>query len=410
MNPLVGRGLRVQYLEVCRAKINQGYSAVTRSVLVSLVLAVAAFAAVTVARALDHVTLRRDNKETTVEGRTLVTAQDGGILLEGRDGVLWPVTPEEQVKVTSDKTPFAPLSREELARQLLAGLPRGFEVHETQNYLILYNTSKGYAQWCGSLFERLFLAFNNYWERRGFQLAKPEFPLVAIVFAERSTYVKYSQPELGEAADAIIGYFSLRTNRMTMYDLTGVEQFARTLDRRASAAQINQILARPDAERTVATIVHEATHQIAFNCGLHQRFSDCPLWFSEGIAVYFEAPDLNSSKGWKTIGAVNRVRLEQFRSYLKARPADSLVSLISKDDRLRGTKTAPDAYAEAWALTYFLNRQRPKEYVDYLSMLSKKKPLFWDDPEARLSEFKAAFGEDLGALDAEFLRFMAKVR
>ncbi len=233
---------------------------------------------------------------------------------------------------------------------------------------------------------------------------------MAIVFAERSTYVKYSQPELGEAADAIIGYFSLRTNRMTMYDLTGVEQFARALDRRASATQINQILARPDAERTVATIVHEATHQIAFNCGLHRRFSDCPLWFSEGIAVYFEAPDLNSAKGWKTIGAVNRVRLEQFRSYLKVRPADSLVSLVSKDDRLRGTKTAPDAYAEAWALTYFLNKQRPKEYVDYLSMLSKKKPLFWDEPETRLSEFKAAFGEDLGALDAEFLRFMAKVR
>ncbi len=123
MNPLVGRGHCVQYLEVCRAKINQGYLAVTRSVLVSLVLAVAAIAAAPAARALDHVTFRRDNKETTVEGRTLVTAQDGGILLEGRDGVLWPVTPEEQVKVTSDKTPFAPLSREELAGNSWPGFP-----------------------------------------------------------------------------------------------------------------------------------------------------------------------------------------------------------------------------------------------------------------------------------------------
>lgn len=362
------------------------------------------------ATALDHVVLRRENQETAVSGRIVVTAEDGGILLLGRDGVLWAVPPKEQVKVTSDATPFEPMSREELSRQVLAELPRGFEVHETANYLIFHNTSKAYAQWCGSLFERLFLSFTNYWERRGFQLSKPEFPLVAVVFAERKTYAQFSQGELGAAADSIIGYFSLRTNRMTMYDLTGVEQFSRALDRRPSAAQLNQILARPDAERTVATVVHEATHQIAFNCGLHQRFSDCPLWFSEGIAVFFETPDLTSAKGWKTVGAVNRVRLEQFRAYLKDRPADSLATLISKDDRLRNTKTAPEAYAEAWALTYFLNKQRPKEYVQYLAMLSKKKPLFWDEPETRLAEFRAAFGQDLKALDEEFLRFMAKVR
>jgi len=55
----------------------------------------------------------------------------------------------------------------------------------------------------------------------------------------------------------------------------------------STGAQIKQILAQPDALQTVSTIVHEATHQIAFNCGLHTRLSDCPVWFSEGIAMYF---------------------------------------------------------------------------------------------------------------------------
>jgi hypothetical protein len=56
-----------------------------------------------------------------------------------------------------------------------------------------------------------------------------------------------------------------------------------------------------------------------------------------------------------------------------------------------------------------LIRQKPKEYVAYLQALSKKGPLVWDEPEERLAEFKAAFGE-LDKLDAEFLRQMQKVR
>jgi hypothetical protein len=164
---------------------------------------------------------------------------------------------------------------------------------------------------------------------------------------------------LGDAAESIIGYFSLRTNRMTMYDLTGAAGTSRRNSRSRSAAQINQLLARPEAARTTATVVHEATHQIAFNCGLHARYSDCPLWFSEGIAIYFETPDLRSARGWRNIGAVNRPRLVRFRQYLRHRPADSLRTLLAGDDRFRDPRQSLDAYAEAWALTYFLIRGVP---------------------------------------------------
>ena len=107
---------------------------------------------------------------------------------------------------------------------------------------------------------------------------------------------------------------------------------------------------------------------------------------------------------------MNRPRLVQFRRYLNKRPADSLVTLVTDDKRFRDTGRSLDAYAEAWALTYFLIKQRSRQYVAYLAMLSKKKPMIWDEPKTRLAEFKAAFGDDLEALDKEFLRFMAKVR
>jgi hypothetical protein len=194
-----------------------------------------------------------------------------------------------------------------------------------------------------------------------------------------------------------------------MYDLTGVESANRYGRPVGTIKQINQILIQPEAERQVATVVHEATHQIAYNCGMHARYSDCPLWLSEGIAIFFETPDLKSSKGWRGVGAVSWLRLERFRQYLGRRPADSLTTLIADDRRFRDTAHNLDAYAEAWALTYYLIRRYPDEYVEYLKALGKKKPLIDDGPAARLDEFQKAFG-DLQRLDAEFLRYMQRVR
>ena len=360
------------------------------------------------AAGLDRVTLMRDGQRIEVEGRVEVEARDGGLMLLARDGVIWTVQPDELVERTSDDAPFEPMSRDELSRRTLAELPPGFDVYRTANYMIFYDTSKGYAQWCGSLFERLYRQFENYWSRKGFSPVKPKLPLVAVVFADKQSYVKFAEAELGDAAGSIIGYYSFRSNRMVMYDLTGLGSSNRTGRGASSMSGINKLLSQPAAAQTTATIVHEATHQIAFNRGLHARYSDCPLWFIEGIAVFFETPDLRNSKGWRTIGAVNRPRLARFREYQRRRPKDSLHKLISDDSRFRKTDTSLDAYAETWALTYFLLRQRSQQYVEYLKMLSQKKPLIWDSPESRIEQFERIFG-DLDKLDAEFLRSMGKV-
>ena len=322
--------------------------------------------------------------------------------------MFWRILPEELVAHTHNDAPFHAYSAQEIAARLLPQLPKGFEVNATTHYLIVHDTSRAYAQWCGALFERLYMAFRNYWTKRGFELTEPQFPLVAVVFADRATYLKHSRGELGDAGESILAYFSLDTNRMTMYDLTGTERVGRG-SRGGTSAQINQILARPEAQLAVATIVHEATHQIAFNSGLHARLSDCPMWFSEGIAVYFETPDLHSAKGWSGIGAINRPRLTQFQQCLRSRPRDSLTTLIGENKRFRDPNQALDAYAEAWALTYFLMKQRPKQYIDYLKLLSAKKPLIEDSPETHIRQFEQCFGS-LKQLDSEFLRYMGRVR
>lgn len=358
--------------------------------------------------AVEQVKLVQKQKEITLEGRVETSAQDGGLLVLARDGVLWTVQPNELVSRSSDKTPFAPLSADEISTKLLAQLPRGFNVHRTTHYVILYNTSRDYGGWCGALFERLYMAFRNYWSRKGLELSEPPFPLVAIVFSSEESFREYGRAEVGEGIRSIIGYYHLQTNRMVMYDLTGSDGGQGT--RGGAGARIARILAQPDAEINVATIVHEATHQIAFNCGLHVRCSDCPRWFSEGIAIYFETPDLRSTKGWTTIGALNRNRQSQFLESLKHRPPRALSTMLSDDKLFGDSKEALDAYAQAWALTYFLIRQHPKEYLTYQKFLGLKQPMMWDSPEQRLRDFKMAFGDDLNRLDAEFVRYMLRAK
>ena len=361
------------------------------------------------AAALDYVTRTEGSQPRQLDGRIEIEAEDGGVLLLSRDGALWPIPKEEIAERRKDDKPFAPLSREELAKKVTANLPAGFRVHSTKHYLICYNTSPAYAEWVGGLYERLFAAFYNYWQRRKVELREPEFPLVALVFDSRSSYAEYARHELGSATGSIIGYYSLKSNQVNMYDLTGIEELKFSGDR-SSSARINAILSQPAAERTVATIVHEATHQIAFNSGLQTRYADIPFWVSEGIAIYFETPDLASVRGWRNIGGVNRVNLLNFRKSLKGRPQEALARLISDDKRFRDPKSAADAYAEAWALNYFLLRTHEKEYVEYTKELSQLSPLVEEGAEFRLAMFKKHFGDDLPKLDAEFLRYMRGVQ
>jgi hypothetical protein len=361
------------------------------------------------ALALEHVGYRREGQDSQVTGKLIVKAEDGGLLILARDGQLWAIEPQELLDHKSDAQAFEPLTPKELGEQTLTGLPGGFEVYTTTHFVICHNTTRAYAQWCGALFERLHAGFTNFWTRRGLKLHEPEFPLVCIVFADASAYHRFAAAELGDSAKHIVAYYSLQSNRVTMYDLTGDQAIRRFGDRRGSTNQINQMLGRPEAERMVATVIHEATHQIANNTGLSQRFADVPLWVSEGVAVYFEAPDLSNSKGWKTIGEVNRPRLAAFRESLPRRSNNSLVTLVADDKRLRDPRQGPQAYAESWALTYFLIRQKPKEYLAYMERMAAKRPLVPDSPDDRLAEFKAAFG-DLDRLEADFLRHMQRVK
>ncbi|MEX0612051.1 MAG: DUF1570 domain-containing protein, partial [Pirellulales bacterium] len=351
----------------------------------------------------EELAFQHDGRQRTVQARVVVETGDGGLLVEADDGVLWTIERDELIGRQRRDSSFEPLTHQELADRLLAELPGSFRAHTTPHYVVCYNTSRAYAQWTSSLLERLYKAFTNYWENQGLEVRDPEFPLPVLVFADRQMYNQASREDLPGGSGGIIGYYSLRSNRINMFDLTGAEALRGERKRRGSLREINQMLSQPAAVPLVATIVHEATHQIAFNCGLSARYANIPLWLCEGMAVYFEAPDLSSTRGWRGIGRVNYPRLNTFLDNLPNWREDSLEQLLASDRRFRDPQQAVNAYADAWALNYYLIRYESDAYADYLKMLAKKRPLMEDDPQTRLAEFRQHFG-DLRRLEQEFLK------
>lgn len=296
-----------------------------------------------------------------------------------------------------------------LAEKVIAIMPAGTKSIQTDHFVVCYNTSDVYARWNANLYERMYNGMRRFWKEKGVEIHEPRFPMVALIFSTRDEYLEYAQQDF-KGAEGTFGYYTQTTNRLATFDLTGIEGMIPPGMRVQREELITEIFSRPEAERQVATILHEACHQIAFNTGLQKRLGDYPLWVSEGIATFFESPDFSSSSGWGGTGKVNRYNLVNLRRYATQRPNDSLLKLLSDDSLLRQADTATAAYAESWGLTFFLIKRRPKQYVEYLKLLEAYPLGQKVDPKQRVADFKKCFGDDLDKLNKEFVRFIGTLQ
>ncbi|MEZ6069026.1 MAG: DUF1570 domain-containing protein [Pirellulales bacterium] len=324
-----------------------------------------------------------------VEGKPLAWSA-AEVTLLGRDGRLYEFPPTEAQDFSRLPTPFSSYSASEIRGQLYRELGNEFEITGTGHYLVAH--PRGTGELWAQRFEDIYRAFVHYFSVRDMHLGTPEFPLVAIVWPTQADFVRYAAKEGTPVTRNILGYYSPTTNRIAVYDIGAGDS--------------------DDAQwaENMATVVHEATHQAAFNTGVHNRLSVSPLWIVEGLGTMFEAPGI-----WDNVrhrgrrDELNVGRLAEFKQWIaNGRPAEgALEPFVGSDELFRSDMTA--AYAQAWALTYFLVSTRPQDYRRYLSKVAAR-PDFSDyTAPQRLADFTAVFGRDLNMLDVQFVRFVDRL-
>jgi len=199
-------------------------------------------------------------------------------------------------------------------------------------------------------------------------------------------------PEEGNAAPrGVLGYYHIASNRINLYDMAG----------QADSGNWRQ---------NAAVLIHEATHQTAFNTGVHSRYAPPPRWLAEGLAMLFEAPGVyDAHNNTCPADRVNQDRLRGFRQGVAPRHRPQLLAAMVASDELFHTNPGA-AYAEAWALSFFLVETAPHKYTDYLKRTAARPPFSDYSSAERTADFAAIFGADWRMLEARFLRFMEGVR
>jgi hypothetical protein len=354
---------------------------------------------------LEYIEFRDYGVVRKESGEVLIEASDG-LVFKSRDGQYFVITPENMINRTEDDKPFQAYSMKEHIRRLELEFPRaaGYSVMERPHFLIVYTTSRGFAQWYSRILERVCNGFKNYWSIRGLRLTDPEFPLVTIIYSNRDDFFKHAESEGLNLSRNILAYYSKLTNRVVLCDLAGFESAGKN-DRKS----ISQYLRQPEALFNIATVVHEATHQVSMNNGMQQRFSPYPLWVAEGVALFHETPDVKDSLGWNLTPKVNGIRLRDLRNYLQKKPVEPIQRIIKDDKLLRDSETVVDNYAMAWGLTYFLAKTKKTQFCNYLKKLAEKKPQSDDSPEIRLKDFEEFFGNDWEKFYKECDNFLKKL-
>ena len=352
---------------------------------------------------LTTVVIKGANESQEISGRIVVEAQNGQVLLEERNGRIHQLTPATIESKTTSKSPFLPMTDDELGTDLLSQVPPGFEIHQTDHYVVCSNSSEEYAQFVGKLLEKVFDQYFQFMKEQEIVVRPATAKLPVIILQSEAEFKDFASAQHPETSfDDTPGYYSLRENQMLLMDLT------RDRSIRSASAIRKRLVDQP---LQVATIVHEAVHQLAFNTGLQVRMADNPVWLSEGLALYFEQVSPRSTALWTRPGLVNARHHPEFvRSTENNGPTIGFNALTQTDKSFLDSATVATAYAESWALTTYLFRQQKEGMGRFLQTISRRIPLQPVTPEQRIQEFTTAFGKSPDECEQEVVSFVRRLR
>lgn len=295
---------------------------------------------------------------------------------------------------------------------------------ETDHFVIVSNTSRAWTRQRAALLERAYKEVHRFGAKLGVRMHPPEAKLLCVLIADHDEYEALAQAHDGVRASWVAGYYASDSNRIVFYDdSTGpafvearnhLQQLRAQMESSASegeqaraeaaelSAQIDHIAAAVSAASTAKT-VHEATHLVAYNCGLQSRARQAPFWFTEGLATNFESPTGQGKFGPDTPDESREKQFDAARAKTGTIPLAQFVSMVAAPESERAE--AEHMYAQAYALFRYLARTDREALGAFANALLAEPP-GEASPERLRELFEASFGF-IEPLEKRWLKFEA---
>lgn len=249
-----------------------------------------------------------------------------------------------------------------------------------------------------------------------------------IFFNTEEPFRAYAR-KVAPVLEASAGFYSSADNRLVLLNQLGTEQYAKF---QAHIEQRRRVLDSPDnhsdnqvlASAQLSTwssevasearamtdrlVRHEGAHQLFRACGVQCAYAIEPTWLTEGLAQYCEVPE---------IGGYHIVLAERLARVRDEGGCIPLKTLLNHRDRSGffslGQTNVERAYAESWALTYFL--MEGKYHDRFFQFIKHYQDI--DDVNAAAAEQKAD-GEtllasylktDSATLEAQWQKFVDRL-
>lgn len=304
------------------------------------------------------------------------------------DGRISYLPASEEKKIDLIDRNFLPYTNAELKERLKKEFGSRYAVSTTEHYVVVH--PHGSAEIWAEPFENLHQSFVYWCRQNGLTPKKPQFPMIALVLRSRRDFDLFMKNELKIANRGIQGYYHNKSNRMVMFDPSS----------KVRVEDETWLYRHP-------TIVHEATHQSAFNTNVQNRFSPPPLWIAEGLAMLFEAPGYSRSKQFKKPDhRINRRRLAALKKLKPHSKLPARIISVVGNNRLFESKPL-EYYTLSWALTWFLAEQKRDQLIRFMKADAARKPFTKLTPADELKRFARHFGNDMEQLKREIRDFYA---
>jgi hypothetical protein len=253
-------------------------------------------------------------------------------------------------------------------------IPEGFVVWRVEEFLLATDVEEKkipeYGALLGKLLENMRKTYTGLFKKQNKE------PMLVLLFNSRDDYRRFTESDgVPEGKDAY-GYYSGKKRKAYLFEL---------------------------AQATRKFILHECTHQIYAERMIGESGAKTSPWLFEGMAEYSEGAAVKEEFKW---GRTHDENLWVVQNAIKQKKAFELRRLLSatKFEELFNSNYESEecqiAYAESWALFYFLMEKQKDNLIDYIR--SEK------NGEGGIARFEQLFG-NVESIETAFEKFILSV-